>query len=505
MKKIDAFLNKMTMYRAVLYALLLFLASALGLSFFKLLSFGPLDLVVSAAFIMAVCIFSNAVFAWAFKAPSNIESVYITALIMALIISPPKAFNNFLFLAVASVVAMASKYIFAVGKKHFLNPAAVAVAIVGLVANQSASWWVANLYMLPFVVIGGLLVVRKIKRFDLVLSFFAVTLLTSTIFTLISGRNMLSFLQSALVYSPMLFFAFIMLTEPMTLPPSRKLRIVCGAIVGLLFVPQIHIGPLYFSPELALIVGNLFAYLVSPDEKLILKLDKIIRHTPDTYDFVFTPDKKMDFKPGQYMELTLEHPRQDSRGIRRYLTIASSPTEKDFRLGVKFYDKPSSFKRTLIQMKQNQEIVASQLAGDFILPKDINKKLVFIAGGIGITPFRSMIKYMLDKKEKREVTLFYANWKQNDIAYMDIFDEAKKKLGIKTVYSIAETPSVLPEGRICRGLLCEKDIVEEVPDYMERLFYISGPHSMVTAFEGYLKKVGVKKSSIITDYFPGFA
>ncbi len=205
--------------------------------------------------------------------------------------------------------------------------------------------------MLPFVVIGGLLVVRKIKRFDLVLSFFAVTLLTSTIFTLISARNILSFLQGALVYSPMLFFAFIMLTEPMTLPPNRILRIVCGAIVGLLFVPQIHIGPLYFSPELALIAGNLFAYLVSPDEKLILKLDKIIRQTPDTYDFVFTPDKKMDFKPGQYMEITLEHPRQDSRGIRRYLTIASSPTEKDFRLGVKFYDKPSSFKKTLIHMK----------------------------------------------------------------------------------------------------------------------------------------------------------
>ena len=505
MRKIDAFLNKMTMYRAVLYCLLLLLAAALCLSFFKLLPFGPLDLVVSAAFITAVCVFSNAVFAWAFKAPSNIESVYITALIMVLIISPPKAFSNFLFLAMVSVVAMASKYIFAVGKKHFLNPAAVAVALVGLVADQPASWWVANLYMLPFVVIGGLLVVRKIKRFDLVLSFFAVTLLTSTIFTLISGRNLLSFLQGALVYSPMFFFAFIMLTEPMTLPPNRILRIVCGAIVGLLFVPQIHIGPLYFSPELALIAGNVFAYLVSPDEKLILKLDKIIRHTPDTYDFVFTPDKKMDFKPGQYMEITLEHPRQDSRGIRRYLTIASSPTEKEFRLGVKFYDKPSSFKRNMIHMKPGQEIVASQLAGDFTLPKDINKKLVFIAGGIGITPFRSMIKYMLDKKEKREVTLFYANWKQNDIAYMDIFDEAKKQLGIKTVYSIAEPPSVLPEGRVCRGLLCEKDIVEEVPDYMERLFYISGPHSMVTAFEGYLKKIGVKKSSIITDYFPGFA
>src|SRR5665647_631894 len=402
MKKIDAFLNKITMYRAVLYCLLLLLTAAIGLSFFKLLAFGPLDLVVSTIFITAVCFLSNAVLAWAFKAPSNVESVYITAIILALIITPPKAFTNFLFLAWIAVIAMASKYIFAVGKKHFLNPVAVSVALVGLVANQSASWWVANLYMMPFVVIGGLLVVRKIKRFDLVLSFFAVVLLTGSIFSLINGQNLLSGLVRALLYSPMLFFAFIMLTEPMTLPPTRMLRIVYGLIAGFLFVPQIHIGSLYFTPELALILGNVFTYLVSPDKKLILKLDKIINLTPDTYDFVFTPDQKMNFKPGQYMELTLDHPSQDSRGIRRYLTIASSPTEKQFRLGVKFYNKPSSFKKTLIRMKQDQEIVASQLAGDFTLPQDKNKKLVFIAGGIGITPFRSMIKYMLDKKEKRE-------------------------------------------------------------------------------------------------------
>jgi len=302
MKKIDAFLNKITMYRAVLYSLLLLLVAAIGLSFFKLLPFGPLDLMVSTIFITAVCFTSNAVFAWAFKAPSNIESMYITAFILALIITPPKAFTNFLFLAWIAVIAMASKYIFAVGKKHFLNPVAVSVALVGLVANQSASWWIANLHMIPFVVIGGLLVVRKMKRFDLVISFFAITLLIGSIFSLINHQNLLSGLGRALVYSPMLFFAFIMLTEPMSLPPTRMLRIAYGLIVGFLFVPQIHIGPLYFTPELALILGNVFTYLVSPDKKLILKLDKIIKLTPDTYDFVFSPDQKINFKPGQYME-----------------------------------------------------------------------------------------------------------------------------------------------------------------------------------------------------------
>jgi glycine betaine catabolism B len=495
MRKIDAFLNKMTMYKTVLYCLLLILAASFGLSFFKLLPFGPLDLAASAAFITAVCFFSNAVFAWAFKAPSNMDSVYITALILVLIVTPPKAFTNILFLAWVSIIAMASKYIFAIGKKHFLNPVAVSVAIVGIVANQPASWWVANLYITPFVIIGGFLVVRKIRRFDLVASFLAVTLIACIIFGLLNSQNITQGLFRALVYSPILFFSFIMLTEPMTMPPTRILRVIYGTIVGFLFIPQVHIGPLYFSPELALIAGNVFVYLVSSDKKLILKLDKIIQQTPDTLDFVFKSDKEIDFKPGQYMEITLDHEKQDSRGIRRYLTIASSPTEKDFRLGVKFYAKPSSFKRNMVKIKQDQQIVASQLAGDFTLPKNMDKKLVFIAGGIGITPFRSMIKYLLDKNEKRSIALFYLIKKPDDIAYKDIFDEAGRQLGIKTEYSVVG----IPDASYYRVL------AEKIPDYKERIFYISGPNAMVTAFETNLMKIGVKKNHIKTDYFPGFA
>lgn len=504
-KKIDGFLNKITMYRAALYCLLLILAAAIGLSFFNLLPFGPLDLITSTVFIMAVSILSNAIFAWAFDAPANIDSVYITALILALIITPAKPFTNLLFLTFISVMAMASKYIFAIGKKHFFNPAAISIVLVGLVANQSASWWIANLYITPFVFIGGLLVVRKIKRFDMVFSFIAVSILTSVIFNLINRQNILSGLERALIYSPMFFFGFIMLTEPMSVPPNKILRIIYGALTGILFVPQTHLGPLYFSPELALVLGNFFTYLVSPDQKLILILKKITKLTPDIYDFTFMPDQKIDFKPGQYMEWTLEHAAQDSRGIRRYLTIASPPTEENMSLGIKFYQNPSSFKKTLLEMKPGQKIIASQLAGDFILPKDKNKKLVFIAGGIGVTPFRSMIEYLLNKNEKRPIVLLYSNWKINDIAYKEDFDRAERQLGIKVVYSIANLPEIVPENLNCRGLLCEKDIIKEVPDYKERLFYISGPSLMVNAFVNYLLKIGVMRRNIKTDYFPGFA
>jgi len=504
-KTIDDFLNKRTMYRLVLDSLLFLLVSAVLLSFIGLLKYQPFDLIMSAVFILAVSIFTDLVFAWTFKAPSNMESVYITALILALIIAPSDPFANLEFLAWASVLAMASKYIFAIGKKHIFNPAAFAVALTAIAINQSASWWIGNLYMAPFVIIAGLLIARKMKRFDLVASFFAVWLLATAAFAFTGGKDLLAVSERALLFSPLMFFAFVMLTEPMTAPPTRMLRICYGGIVGFLFVPQIHIGSLYFTPELALIAGNIFSYLVSPKYKLVLKLKEKTAIAPDAYNFTFETDEKISFSPGQYMEWTLEHPHQDSRGMRRFFTIASSPTEQDIRIGVKFYRDSSSFKKALFSLNAGDEIVASGLAGDFVLPKDKKRKLVFIAGGIGITPFRSMLKYLLDKNEAREIVLFYSNNKFSDILYKDILDESARRLGVKIIYTLTDTDNIPALWQGGKGYVNGKMIMDDVHDYKERLFYLSGPHSMVGALDDALKNIGVKRNQIKNDYFPGFA
>jgi ferredoxin-NADP reductase len=291
--------------------------------------------------------------------------------------------------------------------------------------------------------------------------------------------------------TPLVFFASIMLTEPLTTPPTKSLQMFYGILTGILFAPAIHLGSVYSTPELALMVGNIFSYIVSPKKKLILILKKIQKISVDSYDFIFTPDQEMRYRPGQYMEWTLAHSRPDSRGIRRYFTLASSPTEPELRLGVKFYDKGSTFKKKLLELKSGEKIVASGLSGDFVLPKDRNKKLVFIAGGIGVTPFRSMIQYLIDKNEPRDITLLYSNKTVGDVAYKEVFDRAQELLGIKTVYSI--------------GKMDTKIIVEQVPDYMERMFYLSGPQSVVTSFQKILQSMGIKANNIKTDFFPGFA
>jgi ferredoxin-NADP reductase len=375
--------------------------------------------------------------------------------------------------------------------------------LTALTINQSATWWIGgNLPMLAFVILGGLLITRKIRRGDFVLAFFVAAAVSVLVGTL--GQNPLSTLEKAALHAPLFFFAFVMLTEPLTTPPTRARRIVYGAFVGILFAPWVHIGSLYSTPELALLAGNVLAYFLSPKSKHVLKLKKVEEVGTGMYDFIFKKPR-LAFRPGQYLEWTLGHGNVDSRGNRRYFTIASSPTEPDLRLGVKFYEKPSSFKKKMLEMTLGEEIMAGQLAGDFVLPRDKKKKLVFIAGGIGITPFRSMVKYLSDHGEKRDVALFYSNRTTAEIAYRDIFDEASKTIGLKTIYAVTGAGETPPEKNGRKGHIDGALIRREVPDYRDRIFYISGTHAMVSAMETTLHNMGIPRRQIKTDFFPGFA
>ena len=496
MNIIDRFLNTITMYRLVLYSLIALLAIAAIFGAFGILPYNPIAIVFSTIFLIAVAWIVNGILAQFLKAQPNTESVYITALILALIITPgmPSDVSTVIFLAWAATLAMASKYIFSIDKKHIFNPAAFAVAITALALNQSASWWIGgNIPMMPFVIICGLLVIRKVQRFDLALTFFACALISDVVMN--AGFDPATTIQKALLHTPLFFFASIMITEPLTTPPTRRGRVAYGALVGALFAPAIHIGAIYSSPELALLVGNIFSFIISPKGKRILTLRKKEEVGAGIYHFTFSTDKKLRFIPGQYLEWTLGHNASDGRGNRRYFTIASSPTEDTIQLGVKFYEPSSSFKKKLLAMRSGGTIVAGQLAGDFILPKDPTRKLAFIAGGIGITPFRSMIKDLIDRHEKRDTILFYSNRNAAEIAYRDIFDEAKRTLGIRTIYSLTAGGN----------RLTAETIKKEIPDYRKRIFYISGTHAMTSAFQKTLRDMGVRRAQIKTDFFPGFA
>ena len=464
----------------------------------------PTALTFSLVLIIGTCWLTNRLFAEFLQVPVNTELFTITALILALIM-PPVTAHNLLGvggLILASAVAIASKFIIAIGRKHIFNPVAIGVVASAFILNQPATWWVGgNLTLFPFVLAGGLLVTRKVQRLDTV-GIYIIANLAATLAT-----NPLSMygmaLKQAVLYSPLLFAGFAMLTEPLTAPHGKRPRLVHGAIVGALSSPNMHVGNLYLTPEMAFLVGNLFAYAVSPKGRFMLTLLRIEKIAAGCYDFVFHPDRQLAFQPGQYLDWTLQVPNPDDRGNRRPFTIASAPTEKNVRLGVKFYEGGSAFKRSLAAMRPGDIIYGSQLAGTFTLPADPKKKLAFIAGGIGITPFRSMIQELLNRREERSIIMLYGNNKLAEIAYADIFQRAARELGLRIVYAVAE-PEALGYA-VHEGVVDEALIQNNIPDYMERIFYLSGPRATVVRFQNSLRELGVRRSQIRVDYFPGFA
>ena len=500
---IDYLLDRVTMYRLVLYVLIGLIAIAAVLSYFTLLPFSPLSLLLSTVFLVIMCWAANSILASIFAVPTNVESAFITALILALIIDPTKSPGDFLFLGWAAILATSSKYILALHNKHLFNPAAIAVVITSFALGESASWWVGTASMLPAVLLGGVLLVRKLRQGEMVVLFVTAALVTVCVVSLLQGLSVTRELQQLLVASPLFFFAAIMLTEPLTAPPTQKLKRIYGLLTGILFIPQLHLGPIYSTPELALVIGNIYSYLVSPKQKVVLRVKRKSKIASNIVDFVFKPSQRLAFEPGQYMEFTLAHPKPDSRGNRRFFTLASSPTEECLHLGVRFYANSSSFKKALYRVDGRTKMIAGQIAGDFTLPQDPRQKLVFIAGGVGITPFRSMLKYLLDMNQRRDIVLFYSNRTADEIAYQDIIREAQTKLGIKTFYTLTKTETIPRNWSGLVGRIDENMIEEAVPDYEERTYYVSGPPDMVRAYEHILKNLGVKSDQVKKDLFPG--
>ena len=254
--------------------------------------------------------------------------------------------------------------------------------------------------------------------------------------------------------------------------------------------------------KLALLIGNLFAYAVEPEGSLRADVGAH-RAIGRRHATISSSDRrgKLAFQAGQYLEWTLGLDRADNRGNRRYFTVASAPTEESVRLGVKFYPASSAFKRGAGAMKPGDTIHASQVAGDFTLPANPETKLAFLAGGIGITPFRSMLQYLLDRKEARPIVVLYGNESQQDIAYRDVLDAAERELGIRTVYAVARGASVASIPATSTRVWCAR----RSPTIASGPSTSPGPQAMVKALRHMLRAMGVRRSRIKVDFFPGFA
>jgi ferredoxin-NADP reductase len=481
---VDNINDRLTSYRLMLYFLLSLIGWAVIGSFFHKVSYNWHEIIISAAWLAGICWAANRLIAKFLDIPANKESDLITALILSLIMSPPSTLKGFAITAVAGIAAMASKYVIAVYRSHIFNPAAAGAFAAGVVFHKYASWWLGTKFMVPLIVLGGILVLRKMKRFEMVGIFLATYVLYLIFGTNVGGN--LHFLWLELISTPVLFFAVVMLIEPLTSPSHASKYLPYSILVGLLY----SVSRLKLSPEEALLIGNLFAFIIAPNKRYEMKYVRRIQEAEGIFSYVFAMPKNFKFSAGQYMEWTIARHKSDSRGNRRYFTISSSPTEPGVMFTVKYPpQKPSSFKQCLSELRPGEIVLASDLAGSFTLPKDAGKKLAFMAGGVGITPFRSMIKFLADSGQKRDVALLYSAAQPAEFSFQNLFKQAVKN-GLKTILVTSQMDS--------------QKISNLLPDYKERTFYISGPYGYVQAMHENLLKLGVNNSRIVTDYFPGY-
>jgi len=477
--KIDDILNSITMYSLVLYGLAWLVGVAGLLSILGVLHYSPIAMASSLTVLLTIGFVANMSLAKLYKVTPNFESGIITTFILFFVLAVPANTSEWIALVVAMFVAIASKYVITWRGAHIFNPAAIGAAIISILGIGFAAWWIATPIMLPFVSIIGILILRKTRRFGLFFSF----ILPCLVLLVFRGNS----LQTLLLSFPLIFFATIMLTEPATIPNTNKWRLVYGVFVGT--IAGLGLG-LVSTPQVALLVGNLLAFVVSFRSSAALELVEKTKLAPNIYDFAFKSDKKISFRPGQYMEWTLGDIAFNFRGNRRTFTIASSPKNKEVHIGVRFYDSSSKFKQKLLSMEKGDVVHGGQVAGDFVLPKDENKKLVFVAGGIGITPFISMLSFLTDTNSKRDVSLYYFVNQKEDLVYTDIFNKAEK-IGLKLI------PMIGPDARLSNDIL-----QKYTRDFLNSEFYLSGPPAMVRIYKKELKKLSVKK--IHTDYFSGY-
>lgn len=215
--------------------------------------------------------------------------------------------------------------------------------------------------------------------------------------------------------------------------------------------------------------------------------------------FWFKPEKTVHYTAGQFTEMYLNHDNADERGIRRWFTLSSSPTDGMVSITTKFAaEHGSTFKQTLASLKPGAPLHLAEPMGDFVLPKDPSIPLVFIAGGIGVTPMHSMIKYLHDTHQKRTIRLIYAVATLDELAFEPLF----KEYGV-TLIPVVKTAPAGYQGET--GSLDAPRILSLLGgDDGRSLYYISGPEGMVEAFTAGLKAQGVDKRRLVGDYFPGY-
>lgn len=223
--------------------------------------------------------------------------------------------------------------------------------------------------------------------------------------------------------------------------------------------------------------------------------------------FFFEPEKKVIYLAGQFYYFTLpklNYP--DPRGATRHFTLSSSPTEGDRLRITTRVRQESGYKKTLDELAPGDMIDGEGPSGTFVLNESDKSQQVFLAGGIGITPFRSIIKYAADKNLGIPMHLIYANSTVEQITFRnELTDLAKSHSDFLKVDMTISKPEESKESWTgLTGRVDENLIKKLTSSYTKPIFWLCGPPPMVDALETTLSKMGIPSGQIRLEKFTGY-
>lgn len=500
MRYVDAVLGRLTPYRLVTTGLLLVLGAAFVLALTGEVGVDPWALPMGAAVAVGATWAISALGGRVVRRAAHVESSVVTGLILTLLLWPSREPLALATLAGAGVVAGASKYLLVVRGRHVLNPAAVGALVVGLVAwpllgVPGAAWWVATPALLPVVAVVGLAVVLRTRDAAPVVAYLAAALAVVVPDLVLAGAAPGAALLTALGSYPLLFAATIMLTEPTTLPPRRLQRIVLGAAVGLATVVPWTLGPLRTSPELALVVGNVLAFVVARRAGVRLTLTGSRDVAPTVHEVTFRPSRPLRVAPGQWVELHVPH-AADSRGVRRTFSAIPGP-DGEVAFAYRVPPAPSSLKRALGDLVPGAVVEVTAVGGDLLLPRSPGVPVLLVAAGVGVTPFVGMAEQAA--RERRDTVLVLVQATGDAPPYAGRIAAT----GVRVVVIGPEPAAALPAGwEHVAGVLTADVLATAVPDAAARRTYVSGSPQAVADAVHALRGAGVRR--VRRDPFVGY-
>ena len=215
----------------------------------------------------------------------------------------------------------------------------------------------------------------------------------------------------------------------------------------------------------------------------------------------FAVEDYPDYRPGAYFWVELpDRGHSDEKGLRRHISLATSPTEQG-AVGLATRLRDTAFKQTLAELEVGDEVQVEEPKGSFLLPEDTSDEYVFVAGGIGITVFRSMLRFIADEQLPYRVTLVYSNRDRESTAFLDEVEELERRIdGLRVLLTMTDEPGWEGETRHL-----DADVLGELIGGLEdKTFLIAGPPAMTEAVADSLLGAGLPEERVLASKFSGY-